>query len=163
MKFSGIHSGVAVVSLLLLMTTSAVSHGSSPARELTIGDQITEMNLNAEQTLTLRPNEGSGRFTLVNLWASYDAESRARNVELSHFFGQTISDKIVYRAVSLDPSETVYRETIMFDGVDNANQYYASILPKLSAKGMHSYLINDAGVVVSIDPTTAELEQFYRL
>ena len=44
----------------------------------------------------------SGRYTLLNFWAAYDAESRVRNVQLWNEVNKLSSDKIAMYSVSLD-------------------------------------------------------------
>lgn len=168
MKFSRIHLGAATLGMLLLVSSSAVT---SPhvGQSLAIGEHLPEMNQAVEQGMGLLPTPSSGRYTLVHFWASYDAKSRAEHVRLSEYFGQTVSDKIAYRAISIDPDRAVYEATLKLDQLDPQGQYCASDMRQqvLSqyrlTRGLHSYLVDDSGVVVQVDPSLQDLERIYSL
>lgn len=168
MKFSRIHLGAATLGMILLVSSSAMSDPLQ-GQSLAIGERLPEMNQAAEQGLGLLPSPTSGRYTLVHFWASYDAESRAEHVRLSEYFGQTVSDKIAYRAISIDPDKAVYNATIKLDQLDPQRQYCAAderqqvISQYRLAHGLHTYLINDSGVVLSVDPSLQDLERIYSL
>ena len=57
----------------------------------------------------------SGRYTLLNFWAAYDAESRVRNVQLWNEVNKLSSDKIAMYSVSLDEKESIFTETVKAD------------------------------------------------
>lgn len=125
------------------------------------------MKHTAEPRFALLPQ--SGRYALVQFWAAYDAASRAQNIVWSRYFARTVSDKIAYRAISLDPSDAVYQQTIALDKLDALNQYRnSSDARRMTTQyglehNMHAYLIDDEGIVLRVDPTIEELEQFYLL
>lgn len=168
MKFSRIHLGAATLGMVLLVSSSAVTN-PHVGQSLAIGEHLPEMNQAVEQGMGLLPKPSSGRYTLVHFWASYDAESRAEHVRLSEYFGQTVSDKIAYRAISIDPDRAVYDATLKLDQLDPERQYCAAderqqvISQYRLAHGLRTYLVDDSGVVLSVDPSLQDLERIYSL
>ena len=53
-----------------------------------------------------------GRYTLLNFWAAYDAESRARNVQLANEVNKFGPDKIAMCSISMDEKESIFTETV---------------------------------------------------
>ena len=49
-----------------------------------------------------------GRYTLLNFWAAYDAESRARNVQLANEVNKFGPDKIAMCSISMDEKESIF-------------------------------------------------------
>lgn len=169
MKFRRFHLGMAAVGLVLVLSTSAATPTYRAESGYRVGDVIPEMKQSVEPVPRMRPSEGAGHYTLVHFWAAYDAQSRATNVVLDRFFSRTVSDKISYQAISLDPDSDVYKSTIGLDGLDPLHQYCAGSQREAMMQqyrlqsSMHSYLVDERGVVVSVDPSIEELEQFYLL
>lgn len=157
------------LGMMLIVSTSAVSPASSRGEALQVGDTLPEMKQSAKLALQWMPRSGSGRMTLVHFWAAYDAQSRATNVVYDRYFSRSVSDRIAYYAISLDPVEAVHRLTLERDGLDLLKQYCASDLRQelIVQYGlqdtMHSYLIDESGRVLSVDPSIEELNRFYHL
>ncbi len=153
----------------MISTSAIVPADSTSYRGVRAGDILPEMKQSAELDLQIRPSEGSRRLSLVCFWAAYDADSRATNVALDRYFSATVSDKIAYTAICLDPSEAVYSQTIERDRLDRSSQYCASesrqrlIEQYQLTNDLHTYLIDEDGVVLSVDPSIDELNKFYLL
>lgn len=169
MNFRGILFGIAAATVLMTIGTSAVRPADRTSG-LEAGDVLPEMKVTAERAYDLVPAENSNRYTLVHFWAAYDAESRAENVVWDRFFASTVSDKIAYRGICLDPDEEVFTQTLTLDGVDALDQYSTPTDKRLDLmrsygleQKFHSYLVDDRGVILSVDPTPEELERFYLL
>lgn len=168
MNFRGVLFGVLAFGALMTITTSAKRPMDRTSDGLHIGDVLPEMKEKTERPCTLTPQEDSRRYTLVHFWAAYDAESRAENVAWSRAFERTVSDKISFRSICLDPDEEVYAQTVVLDGVAPQWQYHVASAHRsglMAQYGLsddfHSYLIDDQGVVQSVDPTPTELKKFY--
>lgn len=170
MNFGGILSGFAASALLVAITTSAVRPEDRAHSGLELGDVLPEMKEKTERPCSLVQEKSSRRYTLVHFWAAYNGQSRAENIVWDRFFSSTVSDKIAYRALCMDPDREVFAQTLRLDGVAHPDQYYIypSEHDKVSneyglAKRFQTYLIDDLGVVRSVNPTPAELERFYLL
>ncbi len=170
MKFRQIGIALFTSYSVLLLTTSAVRLEDYFKRELRVGEQLSELGTLTERSCRVLPEKSSKRFTLVHFWASYDATSRARNLQWDQFFSQTVSDKIGYKAISLDPDRGVFLHTLAIDELSRDNQLCVEtsrreeLLGRYAlADGLHSYLIDDQGRICLIDPSLEELNHFYRL
>lgn len=135
---------------------------------LAVGNVLPEMKPLQEQPYQLLPQ--SGRYSLIHFWAAYDGESRSEHIAWSNHFAHTVSDKIAYRAVCLDLDKAVYEQTLLLDGIPTNQagqcspnpQVRLEIIDRYALSGsMHSYLVDERGVVLSVDPALEELKRFY--
>ena len=69
-----------------------------------------------------------GRYTLLNFWAAYDAESRARNVQLANEVNKFGPDKIAMCS-DLYGWERIYflPETVKIDKLDLSTQFHEGL------------------------------------
>ena len=110
----------------------------------------------------------SGRYTLVCFWAAYNAESRVQNIRLSNEVKKWSSDDIVMYSISCDENKTIFEETIKLDKLDMANQFNESdpksVLYKQYRvnKGLKSYLINEDGIIIAVNPSLEKLTEYLR-
>ena len=149
MTLKGILFG-ALAGVVLLGATSASLPSQPSSGGLRVGDVLPEMkSLDAE-----------GR--------AYDATSRAANVVWDHYFAGKAQTAIDYQAISLDTDDAVWSQTISLDQVDQEDQRY--IAPTERSRymasaglldGLHTYLVDDHGVVVAVDPTPSELANYH--
>lgn len=138
-------------SFLLITILSFVN---APKEGLDAGDKLPTLLLknSHNEVLDLKPNKGE--FVIVNFWASYDAESRMRNVKLYNAFRKMNLENYRFVSVSLDPSTLAFQETIQLDGIEASTQFLAPKESNLYTKfrlqeGFASFLINDKGVIIS--------------
>ncbi len=112
-----------------------------------------------EAAISLRND--SGRYTLLNFWAAYDAESRVQNIRLANEVSKLSSDRIAFCSFSVDEKESVFAETVKADKLDKTMQFREeqgkqSVLYKQFNRkgGFSNYLINDEGIIVArnVDP-----------
>ena len=106
----------------------------------------------------------SGRYTLLNFWAAYDAESRARNVQLWNEVNKLSSDKIAMYSISLDEKESIFTETVKADKLEGTKQFHEELGRKSELfgkynlqKGFRNFLIDDKGVIIAANVTPQEL------
>lgn len=111
----------------------------------------------------------SGRYTLLNFWAAYDAESRARNVQLWNEVSKLSSDKIAMYSVSMDERESIFTETVKADKLDGTAQFHDELgrKSKLFGKynlqrGFRNFLINDKGVIIAANVAPDELTEMLK-
>ncbi len=107
----------------------------------------------------------TGRYTLVNFWAAYDAESRARNVRLWHEMSKLDSSKITMYSISLDTNKSIFTETVKADKLEHTNQFHDGLGEKSALfddynlqKGLRNFLIDAQGVIVATNVTPETLE-----
>ena len=97
-----------------------------------------------------------GRYTLLNFWAAYDAESRARNVQLANEVNKFGPDKIAMCSISMDEKESIFTETVKIDKLDLSTQFHEGLGKESELykkydlrKGFKNFLINDEGVIIA--------------
>lgn len=106
----------------------------------------------------------SGRYTLLNFWATYDAESRARNVQLWNEVNKLSSDKIAMYSISLDEKESIFTETVKADKLEGTKQFHEELGRKSELfgkynlqKGFCNFLIDDKGVIIAANVAPEDL------
>lgn len=152
--------------LVGVVTVSMMASGSKDAKPtvgLNPGDLAPRIeSLGNEANFSFQNH--SGRYTLLNFWAAYDAESRVRNVRLSNEVNKLGPDKIEMYSVSLDKVESVFAETVKTDKLEGTTQLYDGLGEKSELykkfglkKGFRNFLINDKGVIIAANITPDKL------
>ncbi len=110
-----------------------------------------------------------GRYTLLNFWAAYDAESRARNVQLANEVNKFGPDKIAMCSISMDEKESIFTETVKIDKLDLSTQFYEGLGKESELykkydlrKGFKNFLINDEGVIIAANVTPEKLTEILK-
>lgn len=155
---------VLVASVALFFMASG-SKNAKPTVGLNPGDKAPGIeSLGNESNISFQNH--SGRYTLLNFWAAYDAESRARNVRLLNEINQSGSDKMNVYSISLDEKESIFKETVKMDGLDLSGHYQlnpereSDLYKKFRLnKGFTNYLINDEGVIIATNVTPEKLTE----
>lgn len=107
-----------------------------------------------------------GQKVLVNLWAAYDANSHKDNVLFSNLIeNKKYSVQMV--SVSFDKSESVFERTLAMDKIDRENQFlangdeYPALFDRYQLKkGFKNYLIDENGVIVAMNLSPEDLDQY---
>jgi hypothetical protein len=139
---------LAAVTLLYMSAASkdVMSEGLTPGD---LAPRIVEKNMN------ISFNNQNGRYTLLNFWAAYDANSRMQNVELNNAVAKTDS-KIVMHSISIDRSRAIFDGAVRMDNLNKTTQHIAvagidsDIIRKYELdKGFANYLIDADGMIVA--------------
>lgn len=111
----------------------------------------------------------SGRYTLLNFWAAYDGESRARNVQLANEVSKWSPDEIAMLSVSFDRKESIFTETVKADKLDAHNQFWngegklSEVYRKYGLKhGFRNFLIDDKGIIIATNVSAKQLPELLR-
>ena len=138
---------------LLCLPTVGINPGDFAPRIESLG---TESNFSFQNH--------SGRYTLLNFWATYDAESRARNVQLWNEVNKLSSDKIAMYSISLDEKESIFTETVKADKLEGTKQFHEELGRKSELfgkynlqKGFCNFLIDDKGVIIATNVAPEDL------
>lgn len=171
MTLRRIHLWTAVaVGAMALVATSAIVPSEDLYQAKAIGEQLPAVKITNERT-TRDVQVAGSEYTLVHFWAAYDAESRAENVAYSKYMATVApTSGLSYQAVSLDVDADVYRQTLAFDGVEESKAQTLVEADKREqvielcgqSQAFHSYLVDKAGKIVAVNPTTSELDKFVR-
>ncbi|MDF9829653.1 thioredoxin-like domain-containing protein [Parabacteroides sp. PF5-6] len=154
-----------LIASVAMVIMSSGSKEAKPTVGLNPGDLAPRIK-SLENDEDLRFQNHSGHYTLLNFWAAYDAESRARNVRLMNEINKSGSEKLRVRSISLDENQAVFTETVKTDKLDHSTQFLEeqgreSVVYKEYRlhKGFTNYLINDKGVIVAYDLTPEKLAE----
>lgn len=111
----------------------------------------------------------SGRYTLLNFWAAYDAESRASNVQLTNEVNKLGADEIAMLSVSFDEKASIFTETVKADKLDANNQFWneqgksSDVYRKYKLdKGFKNFLIDNKGVIIASNVTPKQLSELLK-
>ena len=159
MTLKGILFGALAFAVLLGATSASLPHQPS-SEGLLVGDVLPKMKSMDVGGREADSAETSPRYRLIHFWAAYDATSRAANAMWDHFFAEQAPQSICFQAISLDPDEAVWSRTIALDQVDQESQRRVAPEERHQCMthagltgGLHTYLVDDRGVVVAVDPT----------
>lgn len=152
-----------LVVTVALLAVSAGTKNARPTVGVNPGDLAPRIeSLGNENNFSFQNH--SGRYTLLNFWAAYDGESRARNVQLWNEVKKMNSDKIDMRSISLDERKSIFTETVKADKLDSTKQFHEELGRKSKLfgaykleKGFRNFLINDEGVIVAANVTPDQL------
>ncbi|MDL2282315.1 thioredoxin family protein [Parabacteroides sp. OttesenSCG-928-G06] len=157
--------------LIGLVSIIFISSGSKEARP-TVGINPGDIapgieSLKGEKGVDFQNH--SKRYTLVNFWAAYDAESRAGNVRLMHAINHLGSKHLDIYSISLDVKESVFHETVKCDGLDITQHFQVEPDKQSSLRkaykldqGLNSYLIDDKGMIIASGLTPEKLAKVLR-
>lgn len=153
-----------VFAACLLMSSGTKK--AKPSEGVNPGDVAPGIELFRDD-LPIQLQNHAGRYTLLNFWAAYDAESRQRNVRLANEVKKKGSDKIALYSFSLDEKASIFAETVRVDGLDEMTQFHEEQgkRSKLYQRfhrhgGLKNFLINDQGVIVATNVTPEKLVTF---
>ena len=153
-------SRVFVVLMISFISFSFVGK-DTPTEGLTIGDKAPEFKICGEKQL-VNLKDLRGKYVLLSLWASYDADSRMKNVTLNHVVGKT--DNVEMVSVSFDDYKSIFNETIKKDRITTSNCFVElsgnrSDIYKTYRlhKGFKNYLLDENGVIIAKDIDASEL------
>ena len=146
-----------------LLAVSAGTKNAKPTVGINPGDFAPRIeSLGTESNFSFQNH--SGRYTLLNFWATYDAESRARNVQLWNEVNKLSSDKIAMYSISLDEKESIFTETVKADKLEGTKQFHEELGRKSELfgkynlqKGFCNFLIDDKGVIIAANVTPEDL------
>ena len=145
-----------------LLAVSAGTKNAKPTVGINPGDFAPRIeSLGTESNFSFQNH--SGRYTLLNFWATYDAESRARNVQLWNEVNKLSSDKIAMYSISLDEKESIFTETVKADKLEGTKQFHEELGRKSELfgkynlqKGFCNFLIDDKGVIIAANVAPEE-------
>lgn len=103
-----------------------------------------------------------GNFVLLNFWASNNAESRIRNIEYNKAIDNF--ENVQFASINYDRSKAIYEEIIRLDNVNKDSQFYdeggtnSEVYKQFHLENdLNSYLLNQDGQIVAVNPDMQEL------
>lgn len=153
---------VAIVSLFFMSSsikTEKTSTGYYP------GEQIPNIVLSGWEGQHLDLSEYKGRKVVLSFWAAYDAQSRARNVQLHNYLKEAALD-VTFLSISFDENRNISERTALLDKIDLNSQFCDetganSVIYKefRLRQGFKNYLIDEDGVILAIDLSVEKLKE----
>ena len=158
--------------VLLISSLTSFIEKDRPVTGLSIGEHAPDFVISSDASDALNPVQKRlsglhGNCVLVNFWASYDAPSRIRNIELSRALAKSdAQNQVEYVSVSFDEYESIFRETVRKDGivgtsmVDTAGEK-SKLFRKYELKGgLTNYLLDENGMIIAKNISVAELSSY---
>lgn len=114
-------------------------------------------------------DEFKGKYVLLTFWASNDANSRIKCREYTSFAQDlNLEDKFCQLSINFDRSERLFSEIVKLDKLDAETQFYAQgdnalrlIKEYQLESGYNSFLIDQQGKIVEINPTITSLKKIF--
>ncbi len=154
---------------VVAVSVAAGTKNAKPTVGTNPGDLAPRIEFLGNETEKIHFRNQQGQYTLLNFWAAYDAESRARNVLLSNKVNELGAGKVVMCSVSFDTKESVFTETVRADKLDAATQRWDSRGKASDCyrkyglnKGFKNFLIDNEGVIVATDITPDKLAEILK-
>ena len=126
-----------------------------PADRLMTGDNAPELLISGEEH-SLSLCDTAGRYTLLSLWASYDAASRARNAAFGHIVED--DDRVKMVSVSFDRYASVARASVRQDNLPEENCHVETAGEESDAfrayhleKGFKTCLLDKDGRIIALN------------
>lgn len=154
---------------LAVIITFALSASSVNVNTPSIGYHPGEVIPN----ITLTDLEGNrhqlhdyrGKKVVVNFWASYDARSRAANVQL-HNILQAMEADVAFLSVSFDENQNVVERTLALDDMETVSLFSeingtgSKLYKEFKLdRGFRSYLIGENGVIAAMNLNPDDLKE----
>ncbi|MDR3194966.1 MAG: thioredoxin family protein [Tannerella sp.] len=150
---------------MILVSSSVGEEKASFAEGHRPGDMAPKIKPEGSREAVDFANQ-TGRYTLVNFWATYDAVSRIRNMQLGRKAGELDSTRLLLCSVSLDEKAVIFAETLKTDGLDTSGQWFAgkersTLIRKYRLKNRFTnFLVDDRGVIVATGLSVQQLSKF---
>ncbi len=153
-----------LVVIISLFTSAGSVKNDVPSVGYYPGEAIPDIVLTDLEGDSYNLSEFKGKKVVVNMWASYDAQSRADNVRLHNIIEMTDSD-ISFLSIAFDENINVIERTTAMDSLNKKSLFCevsgsdSELYRELKLnRGFRNYLIDENGVITSMNFTPEELK-----
>ncbi|MBQ6745786.1 MAG: TlpA family protein disulfide reductase [Bacteroidaceae bacterium] len=160
--------------VLLISSLTSFIEKDRPVEGLSIGEYAPDFvmsgdDFDAANAVHSKLSTLHGNYVLVNFWASYDAPSRMRNIELNRALldDEYSRKQVEFVSVSFDDYASIFRETVRKDGIVGAGCFVDTDGAKSSIfkdyklkKGFTNYLLDENGMIIAKNISVAELSSY---
>ncbi|HHU97450.1 MAG: TlpA disulfide reductase family protein [Bacteroidota bacterium] len=154
---------------LIVIMTFALSAGTVNQKMPSVGyhpgETIPDIVLTDLEGNNYLLHDYKGKKVVVNFWASYDARSRAANVQL-HNILKGMDEDVIFLSVSFDENQHVVERTLRLDDMETVSLFNepngtrSKLYKELKLdRGFRNYLIDENGVIAAMDVDPADLKQ----
>lgn len=155
---------ICLVAASLIMMSSSIKT-ENPSTGYFPGSQIPNITVAGEEGITFDLSEYRDKKIVLSFWASYDAQSRALNVQLHNYLKNKAPD-VKFLSLSFDENRNVFNKTALLDKIDleslvcDENGTNSKIYKDFQLKkGFKSYLIDEDGIIMSINVSVEDLDK----
>lgn len=146
-----------------------------------LGEQVanTDQQTNKAKDFTLEDTKGdlvslynyikANKYTLVSFWASWDNNSRTKNIEYLKLYKQYKANKFNIISVSLDDSKYAWTSAIEADGigkwtnVSDLNRWNSAVVKLYNLKSLpYNMLLDNQGNIVGKNLSIEEIIQIIK-
>ena len=162
--------------VLIISSLTSFIEKDRPVEGLSVGEYAPDFVMSgddsdAANTAHRRLSSLHGNYVLVNFWASYDAPSRMRNIELNRALldEENTQKRVEFVSVSFDDYASIFRETVRKDGIVGAVCFVdtdgakSQIFKDYRLKnGFTNYLLDENGMIIAKNISVAELSSYLK-
>jgi thiol-disulfide isomerase/thioredoxin len=160
--------------VLLISSLTSFIEKDRPVEGLSVGEYAPDFVIAGDDTDKTEAVHSQlsmlhGNYVLVNFWASYDAPSRMRNIELNRALSdnEVAQKHVEFVSVSFDDYASIFRETVRKDGIVGTGCFVetdgeqSSIFKDYKLKkGFTNYLLDENGMIIAKNISVAELSSY---
>lgn len=160
------------IASLVLLEVAAGNKEDHLVEGIKPGDKIPEISFLDKDKVSnnnIKFTNSEGRYTFINFWATYDAESRVNNIYFCKEAKKLGENKLNLYSISLDKNESVFDATVKTDNLNHSKQLWNKLvafpeeLKELSLnRQIKNLLVDDNGVIVKQNLSPSELRFFLR-
>lgn len=154
---------------LAVMITFALSASSvkvhTPSAGYYPGELIPNIVLTDLEGNTHRLHDYRGKKVVVSFWASYDARSRAANVQLHNILKAMDAD-VAFLSISFDENQNVVERTLALDDMETVSLFSeadgtgSKLYKEFKLdRGFRNYLIGENGVIAAMNMNPGDLKE----
>ncbi len=153
------------IFVVLLISLTAFVEKDKPTGGLSVGDVAPDFRIESTsgERYPLKLADLKGRYVLLSFWASYDAQSRMKNVSLSNVL-RTDAPNVEMVSISFDEYQSVFEETVRKDQIVTPTCFVetkgedSGLFKKYRLnRGFTNYLLDGNGVIIAKNISAAEL------
>lgn len=156
---------------VVLLISSLISFvgKDKPTGGLNMGDVAPDFTIKttSKEQSAIDLSSLKGRYVLLSFWASYDAQSRMKNVSLNNAL--RASQKVKMVSVSFDEYQSIFKETIKKDQivtptcfVETEGEDSRLFKEYRLSRGFTNYLLDGNGVIIAKNISAAELSAYIK-
>lgn len=154
--------------VLLISSLTSFVEKDKPTGGLNVGDIAPDFCIQTMSTeqATHDLSDLKGKYVLLNFWASYDAQSRMRNISFNNALRESYPN-VEMVSVSFDEYQSVFQETIRKDQIVTPACFVetkgksSSLFKKYRlGHGFTNYLLDDNGVIIAKNISATELPAY---
>lgn len=156
-----------LVASVAFLGIAAETKNAKPTEGVNPGDFAPRIQVEGNES-NIHFQNPDGRYTLINFWAAYDAESRARNVKLWNEVNKLNAStcKVAMYSISFDEKTSVFEGTIKADKLDGTAQLHegqgsrSDVFKKYRLeRGLKNFLVNDEGIIIASNVSPEKLTE----